>query len=1094
MGVTKLYRIVENLTESKTFSVKGFQSAKLAVEITEVTDSLTFGIYADAVDASSSDVTTRPPVYLDGVLQTGNITLKVAGKYEILIDLTNVGSLRIVKVANGVTDSSILSCSYDAFKLPGLPTETFPQSLKTDIPQNVTNYDVSAYQSAKMQVTVTEGKITFGIRADRVGTSNNYYAPVYYNGELIKDNITLGVGEHELFIDLNNTAMLSVNKVVNVGGTTSADTTTLYCFQKPFAVPKIEEEEEIVVPDNYLAGKAGKTFAVPNGAKQVDIFVSSVTKPTSSTNMYLRVKGSVDGVNYKDVPFYNNTLSNIEFFGYVQIVKDTDFTLQGWLNVEEYRFIQLNYSGGNTNEFLAADVEFTNVYKEREVNVVDANANAGYNFYQTNLLKGYKAAKLNISATLANSSAYIAAYPTKAVNEYKNIEAFAHYTNYGEEVAITGTEIYLGATMDNGVMIVVSEKAPATWYFNVGDPAEAIENGTATVNATATMMAEPCFATLPVVRETNDYTVKEQPTSAANRDVYNKSVVEWDANTLSFYPYGYGCFCYKVTMGTSVCPDWMEGEQISFVSLLPYNEDKDGVKPTLNGRGVASICVFTTKGRILHNKPKRYDVAGYKSDIMLFDESLVVENINSLKWLPSTNEGAVAPYRYFPVLTDYDYNQFDNRFKNWGRSEEINTRLEFTSTSSPNTLYHQKNKNVAQWRRLNFGNMAKDDKVCVFANYNGDGNEIGQEPVMIATNNGGRRWDVLPKFACVEHYKNMYSGDVDMSKIGSYSADSLMLCRCAFNVPTAEQKEPATAFVVPEEQQTLITAMSTIDGVTTITTADDLSFDDAESPRVFLKNVSAGSEWDCVCNPTPLSSNNGVFFRAIRKVKEDGKTYIEKTYILKADLGDAYQSDRICRHLHNIARTSNGFIICTGESYSADKFQGGFLYFLTQNQRDGFASVATKHGAVIDPASITRLTSSKDGVVRASGAFMFCDEADPTILYVSDEPNYLGFTGRKAVLPEGRSKELDIVPIGIFAGKLSQIDEQSKFKCLLDTRGMVTSLVHNMGHFAADGFNNSIYLSADGKRWHEYANNGEAVNGTDLEGRIYFGNKVVEFK
>lgn len=1081
MGVTKLYRIVENLTGGKTFAVKGFQSAKLAVEITEVTDSLTFGIYADAVDASSSDVTTRPPVYLDGVLQTENIILKATGKYEILIDLTNVGSLRVVKVAKSVTDTSVLSCSYDAFKLPGLPTETFPQSLKADIPKNITNYDVSAYQSAKMQVSVTAGKITFGIRADRVGTSNNYYAHVYYNGELIKDNITLGVGEHELLIDLNNTAMLSVNKVVNEGGTTSADTTTLYCFQKPFAVPKIEEEE-IVVPDNYLASGAVKTFAVPNGAKQVDIFVSSVTKPTSSTNMYLRVKGSVDGVDYKEVPFYNNTLSNIEYYGYVQIVKDTDFTLQGWLNVEEYRFIQLHYSGGNVDEYLAVDVEFTNVYKEREVNVVAASVNAGFNFYKTNLLKGYKAAKLNISATLANSSAYIAAYPTKAVNEYKNIEAFAHYTNYGEEVAITGTEIYLGATMDNGVMIVVSEKAPATWYFNVGDPAEAIENGTATVNATATMMAEPCFATLPVVRDTNDYTVKEQPTSAANRDVYNKSVVEWDANTLSFYPYGYGCFCHKVTMSKALCPDWADDEKISFVSLLPYDPYNDGFA-TLNGRGVASICVFTTKGRILHNNPERYDdETDYKSNIMLFDESLVVENANSLKWLPSTDKNAVAPYRYFPVLTDYDYNQFDNRFKNWGRTDTINTELEYPS----NTLYHQKNKNVAQWHRLNFGNMAKDDKVCVFANYNGNGNEIGQEPVMIATNNGGRRWDVLPKFACVEHYKNMYSGDVDMSKIGTYTANSLMLCRCAFNVPTAEQKEPATAFVVPEEQQSSIVSMIVSDGVTTIVTADDLTFDDAESPRVFLKNVSAGDEWDCVCNPSPLSENNGVFFRAIRTG--------EKTYTLKADLGDAYQSDRICRHFHNIARTSNGFMICTGESYSTDKFQGGFLYFLAQNQRDGFASVATKHGAMIDPASITRLTSSKDGVVRASGAFMFCDEADPTILYVSDEPNYLGFTGRKAVLPEGRTKELDIVPIGIFAGKLSQIDEQSKFKCLLDTRGMVTSLVHNMGHFAADGFNNSIYLSADGKKWHEYANNGEAVNGTDLEGRIYFGSKVVEFK
>ena len=279
--------------------------------------------------------------------------------------------------------------------------------------------------------------------------------------------------------------------------------------------------------------------------------------------------------------------------------------------------------------------------------------------------------------------------------------------------------------------------------------------------------------------------------------------------------------------------------------------------------------------------------------------------------------------------------------------------------------------------------------------------------------------------------------------------------------------------------------MSVSNGVTTVVTADDLIFDEAESPRVFFKNVSAADEWNHVCNNDPMGGNNGVFFRAIRTAK--------KTYTLKADLGDAYQSDRICRHFHNISRTSNGFMISTGESYSESDFQGGFLYFLTQNKRDGHAEIATRH-SIIEPSEITRLTSSIDGVVRASGAFMFCDESDPTILYVSDEPNYLGFEGRKAALPEGRTTELNIVPIGIFIGKLSDVDNQSSFKCIYDARGMITSLVHNMGHFAADGFNSSIYFSKDGKSWHEYANSGEAVNGTDLEGRIYFGNKVVEFK
>lgn len=949
MGVTKLYRIVENLTATKIFSVKGFQSARLTVDVTEITGSLTFGIYSDATDASTT--TVRPLVYLDGVQQKSNISLKAIGKYEILIDLTNVGSLKVVKVADNVTDNTVFSCSYDSFVVPQ-------------------------------------------------------------------------------------------------------------------AQP---------VPENYIAGGTTKTFAIPHGVKQVDIDIQSVAPPTSTKTMYFYIKYSNDGVTFSNAKFYNDTVSNINESGYVAITKEEAFSLKGWLNVEDYKYIQLFYSGGNSNEYMVADVVFCNGYKERSFPVISDSKNVGFNFLKTNLLCGYKAVHLEIDAELEDSNAIMHVFPLHAVNESSSRINKRLYTIYGNNVFTDNAKsIGFGATMSGGEIVVVADKIPATWYFNG-------ENTSGqTINAVATMMAEPKFIELPIVRETNDYVVKEQPTTATNRDVYGKSIVEWDNTSLSFYPYGYGCFCYKVTMSAVVCPDWTDDEKIAFISLLPYNNGD----ATTNGRGIPSICIFTTKGRILHNNPTRYSdgekITGYKSDIMLFDESPIVENANSLKWLPSMDKNAIAPYKYFPVLSDYDYNQFDGRFKNWGKNETINTQLTFPS----NVLYHQKNKNYGQWRRLNFGNMAKDDKVCVFVNYNG-GN-IGQEPVMIATNNGGRRWDVLPKFACVEHYPDMYAGDVDMSKIGAYTANSLKMCRCAFNVPTDETKEPGTAFVIPQEQQSLITSISVTSSVTTITTAEDLTFDNAESPRVFLKNVSAADDWNYVCNNDPMGGNNGVFFRAIRTA--------EKTYTLKADLGDAYQSDRICRHFHNISRTSNGYMICTGESYSKNAFQGGFLYFLAQNKRDGFATVATQYGDIIKPESITRLTSSADGVVRASGAFMFCDEADPTILYVSDEPNYLGFEGRKAALSEGRTTELDIAPIGIFIGKLSDIDNQSSFKCIYDARGMITSLVHNMGHFAADGFNNSIYLSKDGELWHEFANSGEMVNGTDLEGRIYFGNKVVEFK
>lgn len=958
MGVTKLYRLVSEVLKTSTYSVKGYQSAKLSVDIDSIDGSLTFGIYADADDASAA--TSRPTVIMDGVKQLSNIELKQTGHYDIDIDLTYSGSLRIVKVVSGtVTDKTVLSCFYDKF-------------VSTEVIENI--------------------------------------------------------------------------------------------------------------PDNFIKGGDTKTISVPVGAKQADIKINSVSAPEGS-NIYVYIKGTTDGVTYNNIPFYDNTQDELNINGYFPVSSEFERVL--WLNVEEYSSIQIFFRSSKTTDFIESSINFSDVYKDRTITPVKDNANKGFNHYKYQLLKGYRYVILNISAELSFSDAYIVCAPVKNVGTYDASINRKLRNLYGVDVTdlvpITNG-VPFNATVYNGSIIVESDFEPNTWHFNAVIQDSGVDGYKCNANVKATMTNSPSYLQYDIIKKTNDYIIKRQPSKSPNRDIYNKSAIEWIASSVTFYPYGYGCFEYNIPLNSTTCPDWGVDESIEFVSLLPFDIKGQGYV-SVNGRGLPRICIFTNKGRILHNYPLRYS-AGIamkvlRSDMAIFDESIVVENKNTLKWLP-TNEKSKATgiYRYFPVLTNYNYNQFDGRFKNWGRTETYNTQVEFPS----NTLYHQKNENYGQWRRLNYGNLAKDDKVCVFANYNG---YAGQEPVIIATNNGGQRWDILSKFACVEHYQDMHAGDIDMSKIGGYTANSIKLCRCTFNIPSDNLKEPTTAFTVPENQQSLIVSMSTSGGVTTIITADDLTFDEAESPRVFLQNVSAAGDWSYVCNNDPLDNNNGIFFRAIRTSA--------KTYTLKADLGDSYQSDRICRHMHNISRTSNGFLICTGESYIKEKFQGGFLYFITQNKRDGYTTVSTSYGDLINPSSLVRLTSSPNGVIRACGAYMFCDDVDPTILYVSDEPNYLGYDSRDAKLPEGRSQKLNIVPIGIFVGKLSEIDNQSSYRCVLDTRGMITSLIHNMGHFMADGFNNSIYLSKNGFNWVEYENSGDTVNGTDLEGRIYFGIYCVEF-
>ena len=141
-----------------------------------------------------------------------------------------------------------------------------------------------------------------------------------------------------------------------------------------------------------------------------------------------------------------------------------------------------------------------------------------------------------------------------------------------------------------------------------------------------------------------------------------------------------------------------------------------------------------------------------------------------------------------------------------------------------------------------------------------------------------------------------------------------------------------------------------------------------------------------------------------------------------------------------------------------------------------------------------RLTSSPYGINRACGAYLFSDNADPTILYVSDQcfpPNK-----RYASIP-GRNNDEPFVPIthgGIFVGKLSDVDDQKKFRCVCELHTTIIGLLQTNGHFAAYGHGNSIMFSKDGFNWSIDVDDRSHINGFDNLGNIYFGNKVAMFK
>jgi len=603
-----------------------------------------------------------------------------------------------------------------------------------------------------------------------------------------------------------------------------------------------------------------------------------------------------------------------------------------------------------------------------------------------------------------------------------------------------------------------------------------------------TRRPEPEDAGLVKLYDKEGYSIYRLPSESTNRDVLNKDLLEWTDNSLTFWHGGFLGFKYSIPFGADNVRNYVTDETIQFAYLLPYvgYRNRSGSVGSLLNQ--SRIVVFT-KSRIYHNFPKRATDTGTDirtSDAALFDESSV---ITDKKWLPVNDKNlADSKHKYLPVLAEYDYDQFDGRIAGTtGFVDEFsNGGLVVPNGKLPLDLPIE---GATYWHRLAYSNMAKGEKWCVWGNYS---LYEGSEAIAIATNDGGRTWYAKVYFAATDYYNYMFGSKIDLKPItdvAAYVSGSLKMCRRRFNVPTPEAKEPSVPFVIESEEQSLVTGFSVdADGDCLVTLADNVDYD-GKYPVVYFENVSANSEWDYICNTgftaDGTTTNSGIFFR-VKKVTAN-------TYKLFANLGDPYGGDAVCRHIHAVNAVESGFLISTGESYAEDWFEGGFIYHLVQNRKNGGDAISPS-GA----AEVIRLCSSYMGVNRACGAYLFSDHADPTLLYVSDEAFTVSGasvqTEKRYASIDGRTVKVPITPAGIYVGKLSEIDDQAKYDCVCELHTTIVGLLQTHGHFAAEGHSNAIMFSKDGFKWEIDVNDGSEINGFDNQGNIYFGNKVAVFK
>lgn len=1068
--ITKLTKTVDNSPINKVHIVRGYESAKLVIDIKSITGTLTVGIYVSR-DSSDPLITedSRAKAFLNGKQITSNYTISSIGVYEFLIDTSDVNKLQII--GNQSTGADITSNSHFSTSMYKLSLEDVggeEKSIRNKlIQEGFGTYDVTAYESAKIILDV---KSITGTRAVGVYKSHSISgdiserADAYIDGRLLTSNLSISEpGKYIIDVDVNDVVRL----LLSSGAGTWEATVRIVTYYDKLDIESLTSNR-----DNIFRGEEHIEIPLSVNAKQIDF----EAKFWDDYSGYLYLEGSNDDFEtFSGIPYIDNNNLTFTELGYMSISQG--LKILGFANVEGYKNVRFRFVSSEKNK---ATIKFDvhNNYITREIGNINIKVAHAYRFF-----RGYRWIEFDFSGTKCKGRSLRENF--LPVDENADSIAFNIYDRAMNPIPntyySTSQTIEVYGDVTEGGVIIECEK-PIYSLNRVLVPYNSLDGATSTAVVRSILYENrPSKKDFDTLFERGDYLIKQLPSLNTNKDVFNSDVLEYTSKRLSFYMYGYHGIRYDIPFTVDNVPSLQDGETIKLAYLLPinllYRNGRVGSK-----QGASRIVVFTNKGRILHNFPVRNAPPNPNSDMFLFDESAVINLYQ--KWQPVNSKELVdSSHKYFPVLKDYDYSQFNGRVA--GTEGFVD---HFGNGGLPvGKMYlqsHVVDKSVT-FSALTYSNISKGDKMTVFGNYN---SSEGSEPFVMATNDGGRTWYIQAWFACTDHYNYMRGGSIDLTPItstSSYVANSIRIGRKRFNIPTSVVKEPITPFVVNESDKSLVTNISLLEGETVITLADDVDYD-GSYPVVYFENVSADSEWDYICNNGFTADgevNNGIFFR-VKKIAPN-------QYQLFADLGNQYEGDQVCRHIHAVNMTTSGVIISTGESYSDESYGGGFLYYLQQNFRNGGNVIA-----LTSKLPIIRLTSAKEGVNRACGAYLFNDEIDPTLLYVSDEAFETIENGKRYATIEGRSVKINNTPAGIFIGKLSDIDDQSKFKCICESKVTILGLTEHHGHFVADGHVAPMMVSKNGYDWtiETESSYGNKVNGTDENGNIYFGNKVIVFK
>lgn len=515
----------------------------------------------------------------------------------------------------------------------------------------------------------------------------------------------------------------------------------------------------------------------------------------------------------------------------------------------------------------------------------------------------------------------------------------------------------------------------------------------------------------------------------------------------------------KINFSSHTLPGLIEGSRLLQSMLLPYMRE---IRKGVFVKDIRLVLI-TDKCQIYHNKPKRLldcDGVSLFNDDIKFEESAVWD-LPERKY-PSMNKDCDDVEFYFPFLPEsvYEYHPIinaDDRFVdiygNGGFGKEYVYVHEDIKYVLPRFYFPIRDEMSNSF--FHFGGEETDYKMNLIGTYRPNNDGHGVRTAVFATDDGGRNWFCKYEFGDMGEYE-FSQGDKDwgtafgnkinceciQSDLMSESEVFAIIKRTSV-VPSKNDKEPKEKF-----------KWSSPINVKEIFWKETLTVETKNKHNLTTGNIVAlqgKSENEKIVpllnnSVSPLTGGNGILYKVnvLDAFNVELYEYVSST-----------TNPIACRHIHQINRVKDGWIVGTGEIYP-----NGWLFFIQTKEADTYS---IKKAA--SPFNIYRLNSSEESVQRTLGAIIL-DDDDASIIYASDHDT---LDRTPIASPTDRSFEIVRNSIGVFKGKLADIDYRNNFSVIYEAREPAYLFKQINGILVFAGQRGEFAFSLDqGESWKTY--------------------------